>query len=426
MSPTAGDTSVTIPPPSFPADLPTSTPKFKETVESTTSPAPVDSNPESDLRVVEAEVSVEHRQDDEPMDVSSDEIVLEKVVHQAQMTGLDETTRSLPSPPISTASPQRCISPDQPMFEPEPQEGKRVTQEAGEGRVDKLPMKITRPLTPTSETSMPTPKVPRTPERQKTRHQRFISESLSPTRDVPTSSTLPVTPTSRPKGIGNSKGLPFPTTPERNGNVVPPHVDLLATSRRSRIRPSTASQKSAGSVNGEDEADVDAQLVSPSPTKSLFSSLASSSPLSGSSGSGPGSGSSMISGSRFSAMHAPREPESPLQFTQNPSQFAPQHESTQPISRPTFSIFANSQGLSKYSPTKSSQAESTASRLGRASSGLMGMVYSSQFNVNEHAHRVSDFIEKDVDFTAWVHDNEDEDDVEVGTQKAQVRANSQL
>ena len=54
------------------------------------------------------------------------------------------------------------------------------------------------------------------------------------------------------------------------------------------------------------------------------------------------------------------------------------------------------------------------------------MVYSSQFNVNEHAHRVSDCIEKDVDFTAWVHDNEDEDDVEVGTQKAQVRANSQL
>ena len=54
------------------------------------------------------------------------------------------------------------------------------------------------------------------------------------------------------------------------------------------------------------------------------------------------------------------------------------------------------------------------------------MAYSSQFNVNEHVHRVTDFMEKDVDFNAWVHDNEDEDVVEVGTQRTQPMASSQL
>jgi Wiskott-Aldrich syndrome protein len=138
--------------------------------------------------------------------------------------------------------------------------------------------------------------------------------------------------------------------------------------------------------------------------------------------------------SRLSAnRNAPREPESPLQFTQNPSRFAPPLESTQPfLNRHTFGSFARSPVSQPHSQTTQQRASlasksdlNSQSRLERASSGLVGMAYSSQFNVNEHVHRVTDFIEKDVDFTAWVHDNDDEDIVEVGTSQTRPMADSQ-
>lgn len=42
--------------------------------------------------------------------------------------------------------------------------------------------------------------------------------------------------------------------------------------------------------------------------------------------------------------------------------------------------------------------------LGPASSGLLGMGYSSQFDVEKHVDRVSELLEKDVDFDGWLKD----------------------
>jgi len=42
--------------------------------------------------------------------------------------------------------------------------------------------------------------------------------------------------------------------------------------------------------------------------------------------------------------------------------------------------------------------------LTRASTGLLGMAYSSQFDVDGQVERVASFLEKDVDFSAWVRD----------------------
>lgn len=39
----------------------------------------------------------------------------------------------------------------------------------------------------------------------------------------------------------------------------------------------------------------------------------------------------------------------------------------------------------------------------------MGMAYNSQFDVDGNVDRLSSFLEKDVDFGAWVRDLDDED-----------------
>jgi hypothetical protein len=67
-----------------------------------------------------------------------------------------------------------------------------------------------------------------------------------------------------------------------------------------------------------------------------------------------------------------------LSYAQNPSGFLPQITSTQ---------------VGKGSPTA-----------GRTNNGIFGMGYSSQFDVERHVDRVSELLEKDVDFDGWLRD----------------------
>ena len=68
-----------------------------------------------------------------------------------------------------------------------------------------------------------------------------------------------------------------------------------------------------------------------------------------------------------------------LSYAQNPSGFLPQITSTQ---------------VGKGSPTA-----------GRTkSNGIFGMGYSSQYDVERHVDRVSELLEKEVDFEGWLRD----------------------
>ena len=57
----------------------------------------------------------------------------------------------------------------------------------------------------------------------------------------------------------------------------------------------------------------------------------------------------------------------------------------------------------------SSQNGGLGSGLHRASSGLAGMVYNSQFDLESRVNEVSDFLGKDVDFGAWIREEEEEE-----------------
>jgi len=99
----------------------------------------------------------------------------------------------------------------------------------------------------------------------------------------------------------------------------------------------------------------------PSPAKSYFST--------------PGSGPSNSPVSTHNPLlHSPVSPM--LSFAQNPNAFLPQYTSTQP----------------------------GGSRCKKMSSGVFGMGYSSQFDVERHVDRVSELLEKDVDFDGWLRD----------------------
>lgn len=67
-----------------------------------------------------------------------------------------------------------------------------------------------------------------------------------------------------------------------------------------------------------------------------------------------------------------------LSYAQNASGFLPQLTSTQ---------------MDKGSPIP-----------GRTNSGILGMGYSSQFDIERHVDRVSELLEKDVDFDGWLRD----------------------
>lgn len=105
----------------------------------------------------------------------------------------------------------------------------------------------------------------------------------------------------------------------------------------------------------------------PSPTKSYFSSHASSpsaSPVS----------------NRNLLLHSPENPI--LCLADEPNTFRPPHTSTQ-------------NGPKAFGPT---------------SSDPLGMGYSSQFNVEKHVDRVTELLEKDVDFNSWLKDVNTVDD----------------
>lgn len=232
-----------------------------------------------------------------------------------------------------------------------------------------------------------------------------------PTRLAAAAAMQPRSP-KQDKGLGNAKGLPIPRTPDRH--TLPTLTELLATSRRSKPRPRPPSRKSqmrsrSGSAA---TADLYAPDDDPSRTKSYLSS-----PASGSSASTPGS-----------TRHGPHSPLSPL-FTQNPAHFAPLGESTQPRFRarpsrpsphssPQSDLLNGVRGLGALGevaprPASAKSADAGAALM-RASSGLLGMAYSSQFDVDGQVDQLSHFLEKDVDFDAWVRDvNADGEEVQV-------------
>lgn len=109
----------------------------------------------------------------------------------------------------------------------------------------------------------------------------------------------------------------------------------------------------------------------PSPTKSYFSSHAASPSLS------PVTTRNLLL----------QSPESPVfSFTQdNNNNFRPPYTSTQ---------------------------DGAKRPLGPTSSGVFGMGYSSQFDIEKHVDRVSELLERDVDFDSWLRDVNTLDGVE--------------
>ena len=196
-----------------------------------------------------------------------------------------------------------------------------------------------------------------------------IKKQRSASKTPPTSPPPPIAPEESGNGLGNAKGLPLPTTPDKQ--ALPTLSQLLASSRRSRPRPRPPSRKGS-SVYGHDETDdskrkgkskdLDRPLTPPPGTRTYFSS--------------PASGSS----SEGSPQLRPTSSPSPLfpDYTVHPSGFAPDLISTQP------------------------GAAGTLER--KNSSGYLGMGYNSQFDVEGNIDRVSELLERDVDFGAWLRD----------------------
>ncbi|KAI0333068.1 hypothetical protein GY45DRAFT_1359810 [Cubamyces sp. BRFM 1775] len=214
----------------------------------------------------------------------------------------------------------------------------------------------------------------------------------------------PVTPVSRGKGLGNAKGLPVPTTPDRQ--PLPTLTELLASSRRSKPRPRPPSRKhtpqsqAGGSTNKAGHArrqvEVETELTGvaedsepePSPTKTYFSSPAS--------------------GSSDSASIVHRSPVSPL-FTQNPGAFVPAFVSSQ---RPSANDDDPFVGVR-------SQGPSQGQGLMRGSSGFFGMGYNSQFDVEGQVDRVSELLERDVDYNGWLRDLDEVDEEDMPATQSQ-------
>ena len=189
------------------------------------------------------------------------------------------------------------------------------------------------------------------------------------------------------------KGLHVPITPKRQ--VLPTLTELLSTSRRSNPRlhpPSRKAMSDIGSLTrakekgkGKEVPGLELPLTpireapSSAPTKMYFPSPAT----------GPSGG---------STHRRPQLPVSPLvaqQFTQQPAVFAPQFASTQPqtVDRPV-------QGLLDAGPRLVSFADSEFFEMG----------YSSQFDVEGNVNRVTELLERDVDFGAWIRDAPETED----------------
>ncbi|KAL6308572.1 hypothetical protein BKA93DRAFT_716105, partial [Sparassis latifolia] len=238
--------------------------------------------------------------------------------------------------------------------------------------------------------------------------KRVRGEPVPPSSDAPppstpptaTSELNPITPP-RPvpssKGLGNAKGLPVPTTPNRQG--LPTLTELLASSRRSKPRPRPPSRKIRSEtkpqlhntkpmgIGVEDDVlplyeEDEIQDPEPSPAKTYLSS--------------PASGSSDSPGS---TLHRPRSPISPL-FTQQPDVFAPALASTQRLDVRAGLVAA---GVGTHSLGR---------QLLAGGSGGFFRGYNSQFDVEGQVGRVSELLERDVDFEGWLRDVPDVEEKE--------------
>ncbi|KAI0355190.1 hypothetical protein OH77DRAFT_1511837 [Trametes cingulata] len=221
-------------------------------------------------------------------------------------------------------------------------------------------------------------------------------QPVPPSTPPPTTSppNVPVTPVSQHKGLGNAKGLPVPTTPDPH--PLPTLTELLASSRRSKPRPRPPSRKhtphgkssaAAQAVHEREQLEAETELPAmaeddrePSPAKTYFSSPAS--------------------GSSDSASVIHRSPVSPL-FTQNPGAFVPAFVSSQRPSANDDDPFVGGR----------SQSQSQGQGLMRGSSGVFGMGYNSQFDVEGQVDRVSELLERDVDYNGWLRDLEDDEEM---------------
>ncbi|GBE82872.1 hypothetical protein SCP_0412590 [Sparassis crispa] len=242
-----------------------------------------------------------------------------------------------------------------------------------------------------------------TPPPKRVRGEPVPPSSEAPPPSTPptaTSELNPITP-SRPvpssKGLGNAKGLPVPTTPNRQG--LPTLTELLASSRRSKPRPRPPSRKIRSEtkpqlhntkpmgVGVEDDVlplyeEDEIEDPEPSPAKTYLSS--------------PASGSSDSPGS---TRHRPRSPISPL-FTQQPDVFAPALASTQRLDVRAGLVGAGAGTHGSGRPL-----------LAGGSSGFFGG-YNSQFDVEGQIGRVSELLERDVDFEGWLRDVPDVEEEE--------------
>lgn len=356
-----------MPPPSFPQDLPTSTPRN----------GLQNSRRERDDASLNLDASFHNIADRAPAQVK-EEIIRGDGIMNALRIPVQQDVSTPPSPPASNYStPVRRQT----------KGGRPVSMSV----VSSVPMgsrKTGRPLTPQSVESEPLAhiqvNVPRTPDRSPLKKHRTDSHINMTSTDGPS------TPKSVINGLSRKKTVPSYHTPE---HVV--FVDLAA-SKRSLPRPKPprqlAIQNFPATVKAVSVGDEDTELSDASPAKSERSYFSS-----------PGSGSSEPSPvmTRYGAGLLDSSPLA--QFSQSPTRFAPMAESTQ------ISVQGRLGDL-RSSPTSALTRAASKRSIPRGSSGVFGMPFNSQYDVNGNIDRVSHLLEKDVDFGAWINDADDADE----------------
>lgn len=154
-----------------------------------------------------------------------------------------------------------------------------------------------------------------------------------------------------------SKPVVMPVSPSGEGRL-PTLTELLAATPRPKTRQKPPLQNV---LRAESEPSPHSAKKNPSPVRSYFST--------------PGSGQSDSPTSNHNLLlHSPVSPM--RSFAQNPNAFLPQFTSTQ----------------------------AGGSCHNGMSSGVFGGGYRSQFDVERHVDRVSELLEKDVDFGGWLRD----------------------
>ncbi|KAH9890453.1 hypothetical protein C8Q73DRAFT_704389 [Cubamyces lactineus] len=303
-----------------------------------------------------------------------------------------------PSHPRPRAPPPESSNPPAALPEFRPLKRARTPNSSGEDGMDVSPQSL-RSKAPPSKRARADPVLEQEPISS---GPRPVPPSTPPLSTSP--AKAPVTPVSRGKGLGNAKGLPVPTTPDRH--PLPTLTELLASSRRSKPRPRPPSRKhtpqsqagggsnKAGHTRQQVEVETELPGVTegsepePSPTKTYFSSPAS--------------------GSSDSASIVHRSPVSPL-FTQNPGAFVPAFVSSQRPSANDDDPFVGAR----------SQGRSQGQGLMRGSSGFFGMGYNSQFDVEGQVDRVSELLERDVDYNGWLRDLDEVDEEDMPATQSQ-------